>query len=388
MKYLQLTIYYEKAFENLYSNHNFRSSIEVLKSIEKSYLESHRWPYYLDKRKFSVKNILVNNYLFQKLWVEENGVKIGKSKNWYYEVVYHQIKKYKPEILFITSDSFFSNNFLKKIKLDFPFIKKTILWQGVFLSNKNQFLKLNYVDHVMTCSNDIASQLKNVTKVDQIFFAFDQQVLNELPKISKKNELLFLGSIFLERNIHGGRAKLISDLASEFEFLKIHSNTHSYSFKNYIKNFFFKLSKISDHKDFNLPLELKFYKNLINIRNLDQGGNFFGIKQYRKLNESQFILNKHLNGINSASNIRIFEATGVGSCLVSDYFKDLNNLFDLENEIVSYKNIEELKEKVNYLRSNTNKAIEIGHNAQKKVLSSHTFDKRIFEFEALVTKNI
>ena len=388
MNYLQLTVYYEKAFESLNTGENFKTSKEVLKSIKNSYLESHRWPYYLDESKFKIKNILVNHYLFQRLWAEENGVRIDRNKNWHHEVVFHQIKKYKPEILFISSDSFFSPEFLKKIRTDFLFIKKIVLWQGVFLSNQKQFSKFKYVDHVLTPSKDILNELSNRVKVDQISFAFDKDILNDLPIVKKRNEILFLGSIFLERSIHGSRAELISELIKEFEFIKIYSNTKNYSFKNYFKNFILKLSRISLHKNFDFEREYNFYKQLISISKVDLGGEYFGIHQFKKLNESLFIINKHINEVNYAANIRIYEAAGVGSCLVNDHLKDLDKILDPDNEVVTYKSIDELKDKVSYLRLNPNKAIEIGENAKKKILNKHTFEIRTREFEHLITNNI
>ena len=124
MKYWQLIIYYQKAFEAFNKYNSFESSNEILNAIKNSYIESHKWPYFLNKKKFEIKNILVNHFEYQHKWVKENGIKLKSSKNWSYEITYNQIKKFKPDIIFITSEQYFSSNFLKKIKEDFIFIKK------------------------------------------------------------------------------------------------------------------------------------------------------------------------------------------------------------------------------------------------------------------------
>ena len=67
-----------------------------------------------------------------------------------------------------------------------------------------------------------------------------------------------------------------------------------------------------------------------------------------------------------ACNMRLFEATGVGCALLTDYKTDLSNYFDEGNEIVqSYKSYSDLIEKINFMTNNPKEIELIGHNAKK-----------------------
>ena len=49
---------------------------------------------------------------------------------------------------------------------------------------------------------------------------------------------------------------------------------------------------------------------------------------YNLFDQSKIILNNHIDkSANETANIRLFEGTGVGSCLVTDFKKNILNFF-------------------------------------------------------------
>ena len=50
--------------------------------------------------------------------------------------------------------------------------------------------------------------------------------------------------------------------------------------------------------------------------------------------------------------MRLFEATGCGSMLITDYKKDLENLFVLDDEIIVFNSNDELFDLINYYLKN------------------------------------
>ncbi len=390
MKYLQFTTYYERALNQFYDKFALKinSTSDILKLIENEFIESHRWPYYLDNKKFDIKNIIVNSVYFQELWAKENSINF--DRDWKFKVAFHQIEKYKPDIIFITSESFFSFEALKYIKQEFKFVKNIILWQGI-LNNKLQYLKkFHYIDKIFTSSQDIRNQLKDEVACSQIHYAFDNKILKKIDTNLEKKNLTFIGSIYLERQLHGERAEYLNYLIRNLEFnnLNIFSNVNDYNYMNYAKNFLFKLLNLSDYKDFNFLKELKFYREMNYISRVSSAESLFGINQFKKLNEYLILINKHINGLNFPANIRLFEGPGVGCCLITDFFDGLKDLFDVDNEIITFKNKDDLLEKVNYLQKYPEKAIEIGKKSQQKILKMHTYEKRVLEFEEMITSGI
>ena len=220
-------------------------------------------------------------------------------------------------------------------------------------------------------------------------FLHPEGILKKINVEKKKNQILFLGSIYLERTLHGERASYINYLITKkIDSLKIYSNVSDYNFINYSKNFIFKMLKISNYKDFDVMKELIFYSHMYNIAKINNSGTFFGLEQFKKINENLIILNKHINGVNYPANIRLFEVTGLGSCLLTDHYENISELFEIDNEIITYKSKDELTEKINYLRSHVEIAETIGKNAQAKVIKKHSYKNRIYEFENIILKGV
>lgn len=80
----------------------------------------------------------------------------------------------------------------------------------------------------------------------------------------------------------------------------------------------------------------------------------------------------------SLSAKRIFEATGMGACLVTEKpSNEKEPLFEPEREIVTYSSLEECIEKIQYLLDHPEKAQEIGKLGQEKTLKAHTYKQRV-----------
>ena len=79
----------------------------------------------------------------------------------------------------------------------------------------------------------------------------------------------------------------------------------------------------------------------------------------------------------SASAKRLFEATGMGACVVTEAGDDLGALFQPEHEIVTYSSFEECVNKIKYLLENPEKALQIGRRAQNRTLTDHTYERRV-----------
>lgn len=96
--------------------------------------------------------------------------------------------------------------------------------------------------------------------------------------------------------------------------------------------------------------------------------------------QHKFVLNViNKNNIRQGMNMRCFEAPACGCILVSEYVKDLELVFDTQEEIICFSNPEELKSKLNQpiIRSEAGLA---------KVRESHTYAKRIQTLISLVNK--
>jgi len=75
----------------------------------------------------------------------------------------------------------------------------------------------------------------------------------------------------------------------------------------------------------------------------------------------------------SAVNQRIFDVPLCGKFIISDYKKDIEELFIPEKEVIYYKNIEELKELITYYESHPESMKNIIKAAYKRIIDEHTY---------------
>jgi spore maturation protein CgeB len=104
---------------------------------------------------------------------------------------------------------------------------------------------------------------------------------------------------------------------------------------------------------------------------------------YRTLGQNTIQLNSHGDGSLQAGNMRLYEATGMGTLLLTDWKSNLPDLFVPEKEIITYKNKSEAIDKTKYYLKNTNEAKEIALNGQKRTFAQYSTQSRMMAFEKI-----
>lgn len=96
---------------------------------------------------------------------------------------------------------------------------------------------------------------------------------------------------------------------------------------------------------------------------------------YKIINQSKIILNYHLNS-EDGFNMRLFETTGLGSCILTDYRPQLELYFKLNKEILVYQNIDDAISIIDHLKKNQRKIFSVSKLGKKKIFSKHLFKNR------------
>jgi spore maturation protein CgeB len=115
----------------------------------------------------------------------------------------------------------------------------------------------------------------------------------------------------------------------------------------------------------------------------------FGLEMFQTLRNSRTTLNSHVDiSPRSASNMRLFEATGVGTCLVTDWKENLHELFEPEKEVVTFRSTEECVEKVNWLLEHPKEREEIAKAGQARCLRDHTYAQRALRLNEIIKREM
>jgi len=188
---------------------------------------------------------------------------------------------------------------------------------------------------------------------EQVPLAFDPSVLEKLgPAPAKDIELSFVGGL---SSGHTARIELLEAVARNFPIQLWLSN-----FKGIARN-----SPLRDR-----------------LR-----GEVWGSDMYDVLRRSKITLNSHIDAARGmACNMRLYEATGVGTFLLTDDLPNLPSLFQPGVHVGSYSSIEDCLEKIKYYLANESAREKIAADGQAHTLAHHTYRQRIETILTLVEK--
>lgn len=321
---------------------------------------------------FEVMEVMLTNEIIQKKWAEEFEVKFD-DKNWLIDILNYQIDFFQPEILFVHDNIFLTSEVIKNIKERFTTIKLVIGYDGIALNNLDRFEEF---DIVLSCLESTASFYteKSKNKIKGYFFplGFDAKVVNKLEGLEKEIPFSFIGSLVRGEGYHNKRIKDITKLVNHSS-LQIYSNGLGEKYEP------FRYLQRNRLKKFQFEEFWQVYS--IGRKTNDP---VYGLEMYKLLAKSKMTFNSHLdNAKGKAANMRLFEATGSGTCLITDYMDNLTDFFT-EDEVVTYKTIPECIDKVKNLLRDDKLRDKISIAGQKKTLESHSLKDRILDFSILL----
>ncbi len=365
MKIQFLTSYYPPFLDVFYQKNpdfNQFSYAEMLDKLLSTYFaDTGAAHHHMVKHGLDSNIIIVNCEPLQKQWAAENQVPYSSS-NWAKEIAFEQVKSFQPDVFYLESVFEYFGQFVNEIR---PHVKKVISWISTPFSPT---LNLSGIDLFLSSTQVYVDVFKMKGFRSEYFLpAFDARVLDLLSKDNEKN----IGFSFVGgwSNVHVNRKVALNKLIS-LTPLKIWGYGYE---KKYSK------------REFNYYKNLFFQKNS-QILNAYQG-EVWGLPMYEVLKKSLITFNIHEDLLNGAvGNMRMFEATGVGTMVLNDNGCNLATLFEPGKEIESYNSIPEAVEKVSYYSEHPEKAVEIGRNAQKRTLKEYNYDLYAEHLIAIINK--
>jgi len=343
-KILKITRFYTNFLTKIYTENKELQNLEYQKQYSFLMKQFFGWAdsyeYHLSEIGYETYQIIANAENLQKQWAKENNIKEEKEN-----IIIEQIKKFKPEVLFIQDPYSISSDSIIYLKKELKSLKLILGYRCAPIGEK-EYQIYNNCDLVLTCSEHLQSHFKKQNLSSEILgHAFDKRILNHINPI-KNNDVVFIGNIIEGAGFHNKRKELIDTLINEPSIsLKVHSE------------------KFNNAK--------------------------YGLDYFNLLSSSFININSHIDASeNMAGNMRLFETTGVGTCLVTDFKSNLAKLFDINEELVCYENAEDAVEKISWLIKNPKKCQEIAKKAQKRTLENYNFSIRAKELDLIINKYI
>jgi len=385
-KLLSLSTMYAGSLDHFYQNRSKLESLSFNEHLELLLSESTEFAGSYNKN-FRLKGvdsscIIANDKILQTKWCIENGIKTRIDA----ETLLEQVRYYKPEVLWIDNLSLVSGSWLSDVRAQVKCIRLVI---GYHCSPINSAISDSVagLDLIITCTPGLKSLFESSGKnAFLVYHGFDTGISDSLETTHSgdQTDIVFSGSLTTGNNFHQDRIRLIEEILKSGIDLKLYANLESRSRIRAKQSLYFAnslLSRIglSGLRDKIRILEhgrtkIESYSGRLLSKTLPP---LFGIDMYRLFQKSKIVLNYHIGVAgNYAGNMRMFEVTGMGSCLLTDNKKNINDLFSPGNEVVVYDNYEDCIAKIKWLLEHEVERQEIARAGQVKTLKCHTVENR------------
>ncbi len=266
---------------------------------------------------------------------------------WSYEILASQIEHYRPDVLLNQAIDGLSGRFLKEMK---PHVGLLVGQVASPLPQGDDFGCYDLIISSLTNFVDYFRRIGISAELHQ--FGFEPAILSRLGGQEKKYAVSFVGSLSLH---HESRIRWLEYLCKCMEIEVWGYGVEALPADSWIR---------------------RRYK-----------GGAWGIEMYQILHQSKITLNHHIGVAGPyANNMRLFEAAGVGSLLVTDWKVNLNHLFQVGKEVAAYRNPEECVELIRHYLDHDEERKRVARAGQECAIREHSYGTRMEELVEIVRK--
>jgi hypothetical protein len=311
----------------------------------------------------------VNNPRMQAAWAREHGWRVrrpfpwrpalGRQFPWFfrreappaipYDVLTRQVEHYRPDVILNQAMDEVDTAFLRSLK---PRVR---LLAGQVASPISDGRDWGVYDLVISSLPNFVDYFrKRGVRGELNRLGFEPAVLERVRAGERSVPVSFVGSLFAE---HADRVALLESLCEKTP-IRVWGNG-------------------VERLPAGSPIRARYQ------------GTVWGADMYRVLLSSQITVNRHICIAGDyANNMRLYEATGSGALLVTDWKENLAEMFEPGKEVVTYRTPEECAERVAYYLGHAAEREAIARAGQERTLRDHNYLRRMEEFGALVEEHL
>ena len=344
----------------------------------------NQFPSYMSQLGYEVEDYLPGLRNLNEQWARENNYRWDVSRG-VPDLTLERIHRFRPDVLFFQGNPELPHFVRRRIKLMFPFIRKVVIWKGA----PGMADEMHDFDLVFAVNRAIADEFQaEGIPTELVYHSFDLAVLAKLGKPDSEPVISEECRHMLESRMGSADAIVCSDKEKftgpypEFVF----AGASGFGNGNVHRQRYFALKRLVR----DTPIEL-----FVHEKDASEGGIAgmpeaplrelfpgrcrepdFGTDMFRVLRNSRLTFNMHGDVVSGVGCMRLFEAPGVGTCLLSDTGDEMRELFREDAEIVTYSSVEEACEKATYLLNHEDEREVIARAGQERCLRDHLLPDR------------
>lgn len=368
LKLLKASPFYASYLDDFYTQHpdalHWTYSRQIDAILSEGIGWANFWKINLEKTgRYQVEEIITTSKHLQTTWANEHKVNY-RDEHWYSDILKAQIQYYQPDIFFPHDYFNINSQFINKVRKEVPSIRLVIGYDGFGLGDAERF---SGTDLMISCAKFICEfYADNGYETWFMPFGFETSISSKLINRKPLFNVSFCGSVIVRAQFHNERLRMLSEISNKIP-LSLWAASFPKNWQPWKKD---QLRRLKQGKF----LE---FMDVWNLGKINQGTKS-GLEMYQCLQDSRFTLNHHIDVSGPvAGNSRLMEATGAGTCLVTDWKPNLSDFFNPDTEIVTFKTPSEAIDKIKYLMKNEDERSKIALAGQARTFRDHTFHDRM-----------
>lgn len=291
------------------------------------------------------REVICNADPLQTAWARSNDLTLVENvHDRRRQILAAQIDDYRPDILYVFEWSPLGDDFLREMK------RRVRLVVGQIASPLPDNRTFVAYDLMVSSYPPIVDHF-NASGSRGVYLplAFDARVLKKISPGPKKYDVTFVGGFAPS---HPDRAEWLETLLE-----RINVAIFGYGIERVPQN-----SPVHDHYH----------------------GELWALPMYETIQRSRITLNLHARievggqpHRRFANNMRLYEATGVGTCLVTEAMPNLGDFFQPDVEVATFADFRDCAVTVEQLLRDENRRQRIAAAGQQKTLAKHTYPLRM-----------
>jgi spore maturation protein CgeB len=405
MRLLKIGVYHPTYLQQFYARHSHLATqtyaFQHAALMDDCFGSADFWTQAIRQFGHETCDLIANAEPMQKRWAVENGAAYHES-NWMFDITAAQVKAFRPDALIVADYSTVTAAFINRLRDECSSIRLVFVWCGAPYGDAAIF---SACDVVLSCVPELVEHFRaNGHRCEHLNHAFEPRVLEKIDTAATATaDFTFLGSIVKAARFHQEREKILLQLVEQTDLqiwseIKPISRSHrrrrrarqkAYDIVGIARRvgipqtLLSTLPVIRRVSRWNARPDLSSYVDERVARRTRPP--LFGLAMFQQLHDSKVALNTHIDiSTNNASNLRLFEATGVGACMLTDWKSNLRELFEPDAEVVTYRSVEECVEKVRYLLTHENERRSIAAAGQRRTLRDHTYAQRARQIDQII----
>lgn len=312
------------------------------------------YSHYLGELGHDAHEVVVNCEPLQRAWAREHGLRrrsvfARREPPSLEDIVTAQVKDFQPDVLYVQNLSVLGAEQLRRLG-------RGRLVVGQIASGPPPEPQLRTFDLIVTSFPHYVERFRRLGIASEYFrIGFDPRILERLDGSAARFGAVFVGSLGKAQHARGN--DLLERAAGQAR----------------IDIWGYDIAERSSDS----PLVRRYH------------GEAWGIEMFRVLAQARISVNRHVDVAEDyANNMRLYEATGVGSLLLTDAKRNLGDLFDVGREVVAYSDADELSEAVEHYLEHEDERAAIAAAGQQRTLREHGYAVRMRELADILGSHL